>query len=73
MELFEKGLIGLFLLFMSGFHPMKQRYVDKTDHGRVNITKIINFSHSFSKVFIVRPWLSNSNILGVSKNQFKGF
>ena len=38
-------------------------------HASVNITKIKNFLRSFSKVFVVETRLSN--ILGVSKNQFK--
>ena len=38
-------------------------------HASVNITKIKNFLRSFSKVFVVETRLSN--ILGVSKKQFK--
>ena len=63
-ERFIFQIIGLLLLFMSGFHTMKPRHADKynrtkqrlywqSNHASVSITKSRNFSRSFFKVFVV--------------------
>ena len=63
-ESFIFQIIGLFLVFMSGFYTMKPKHVDQPNnwkkqriywqsiHASVNTTKIRNL-HYFSKVFVV--------------------
>ena len=59
LERFIFEIIGLVLLFMSGYYTMEQRHIDRSSnstkqrlhlqniHASVNITKVRNFLHSF--------------------------